>query len=104
MQSDSTEHIHHSEDPNLYMKRAVADIHKAMTEGGETRIDASEAYRGMQIMMGSRRHDLSPDEWRRFGHETVALPGQARLIPVVAIHPADGATVLVGDIEFVQMG
>ena len=49
---DSTEHIHHSEDPNLYMKRAVADIHQAMTEGTETRIDAAEAYRGMQIMMG----------------------------------------------------
>ncbi len=49
---DSTEHIHHSEDPNIYMKRAVADICKAMTEGTETRIDASEAYRGMQIMMG----------------------------------------------------
>ena len=49
---DSTEHIHHSEDPDLYMKRAVADVHKAMTEGAETRIDASEAYRGMQIMMG----------------------------------------------------
>lgn len=49
---DSSEHIHHSEDPALYMKRAVADVHKAMTEGSETRIDAPEAYRGMQIMTG----------------------------------------------------
>lgn len=49
---DSTEHIHHSEDPALYMKRAVADIYQAMTTGSETRIDASEAYRGMRIMMG----------------------------------------------------
>ena len=48
---DSTEHIHHSEDPALYMKRAVVDIYKAMIEGTETRIDAAEAYRGMQIMM-----------------------------------------------------
>ena len=48
---DSTEHIHHSEDPTLYMRRAVADIHQAMTQGTETRIDGSEAYRGMQIMM-----------------------------------------------------
>ncbi|NQU39577.1 MAG: Gfo/Idh/MocA family oxidoreductase [Lentisphaerae bacterium] len=49
---DSTENIHHSEDPVLYMKRAVADIRQAMTEHTETRIDASEAFRGMQIMMG----------------------------------------------------
>ena len=52
---DSTEHIHHSEDPALYMKRAVADIHKAMTEGTETRIDAAEALRGLRIMMGIYR-------------------------------------------------
>ena len=49
---DSIEHIHHSEDGALYMKRAVADIYKAMTEGTETRIESAEAYRGMQIMMG----------------------------------------------------
>ncbi len=49
---DSTEHIHHSEDPTLYMRRAVADVYKAMTEGSGTRIDVAEAYRGMQIMMG----------------------------------------------------
>ncbi len=49
---ESTEHIHHSEDPALYMKRAVSDIYRAMTEGTETRIDSDEAYRGMQIMMG----------------------------------------------------
>lgn len=49
---DSIEHIHHSEDEALYMKRAVADIYKAMTEGTETRIEAAEACRGMQIMMG----------------------------------------------------
>ncbi len=49
---DSSEHIHHSEDPTLYMRRAVADIGKAMREGKGTRIDAAEAYRGMQIMMG----------------------------------------------------
>lgn len=49
---DSTEHIHHSEDPTLYMRRAVADIHNAMTEGTATRIDASEAYCGLRIMMG----------------------------------------------------
>ncbi|MHC4884355.1 MAG: Gfo/Idh/MocA family protein [Planctomycetota bacterium] len=52
---DSTEHIHHSEDPALYMTRAVADVRRAMTEGTQTRIDASEAYRGMQIMMGIYR-------------------------------------------------
>jgi predicted dehydrogenase len=52
---DSTEHIHHSEDPALYMKRAVADIHKAMTEGAATRIDAAEAYRGLKIMLGIYR-------------------------------------------------
>jgi UDP-N-acetylglucosamine 3-dehydrogenase len=47
---DSGEHIHHSEDPALYMKRAVADFHRAMTTGSATRIDASEAYRALQLM------------------------------------------------------
>jgi len=49
---DSIEHIHHGEDPTLYMRRAVADIHRAMADDTATRIDAHEAYRGMQIMMG----------------------------------------------------
>jgi hypothetical protein len=58
------------------------------------------------FLMGtqSRRHTPAPDEWRRFGHETVALPGQARLIPVISLAPAADATILVGDIEVVQMG
>ncbi len=49
---DSSEHIHHSEDPTLYLRRAAADIHQAMTTGSATRIDPAEAFRGMQIMMG----------------------------------------------------
>ncbi|MCF7838920.1 MAG: Gfo/Idh/MocA family oxidoreductase [Candidatus Marinimicrobia bacterium] len=49
---DSTEHIHHSEDPTLYMRRAVADIDQAMTHGTATRIDATEAWRGLQILTG----------------------------------------------------
>ena len=58
------------------------------------------------FMMGaqSRRHDVSPDEWRRFAHETVALPGQARLIPVVSLQPAAGHAILMSDIEVVQVG
>lgn len=48
---NSSEHIHHSEDPALYMKRAVADIAHVMQNGGQTHIDEAEAMRGLEIMM-----------------------------------------------------
>lgn len=37
------------------MKRAAADVYRAMTEGGPTRIDASEAYRGLETTCGIYR-------------------------------------------------
>ena len=50
------------------------------------------------------RHAPAPDQWRRFDHETVALPGQARLIPVISLNPASDANILVRDIQVVQVG
>jgi hypothetical protein len=52
----------------------------------------------------SPRYELSPDAWRRFGHETVALPGQARFAAVISLAPAPNATILVGKVEVVQVG
>jgi predicted dehydrogenase len=49
---ETSEHFHHSEDPALYMKRAVKDIRDALNTGIETRIDASEACRGIEILLG----------------------------------------------------
>ncbi len=49
---ETSEHFHHSEDGALYMKRAAADVYRAMTEGMATRIDVGEAYRGLQIIAG----------------------------------------------------
>lgn len=48
----TNENFHHSEDPALYMKRAVQDISAAMRNGTPTLIDADEAYRGLEIMLG----------------------------------------------------
>lgn len=48
----TNEHFHHSEDGTLYVHRAYEDIYCAMTTGSSTRIDASEAYRGLEIIMG----------------------------------------------------
>ena len=48
----TNEHFHHSEDGALYMKRAAADILAALQNGTPTRIDASEGYRGLEIIMG----------------------------------------------------
>lgn len=47
----SDEHFHHSQDPSLYVTRAARDIVRAMSEGGPTLIDSSEAIRGLEIMM-----------------------------------------------------
>ncbi len=59
------EHFHHSADPALYMKRAAADVLAAVTTGSATRIDAAEAYRGLEIVLGiyesaRRRQLLTP--------------------------------------------
>ncbi|MBU4210985.1 MAG: Gfo/Idh/MocA family oxidoreductase [Verrucomicrobia bacterium] len=48
----TNEHFHHSEDPALYVKRALADIIHALQTGVPTRIDVGEAYRGLEIIMG----------------------------------------------------
>jgi len=48
----TNEHFHHSEDQALYMKRAAADICHAVNSGSATRLDASEAYRGLEIILG----------------------------------------------------
>ncbi|MEI6169258.1 MAG: Gfo/Idh/MocA family oxidoreductase [bacterium] len=48
----TNEHFHHSEDGTLYVHRAYEDIQRAMTTGSATRIDASEALRGLEIIMG----------------------------------------------------
>ncbi len=49
----TNEHFHHSEDGALYMKRAAADIHKAITSGSKTRIEPEEAMRGLEILLGT---------------------------------------------------
>lgn len=46
------EHFHHSADLALYMKRAAADVRDAINNGSPTLIDAAEAYRGLEIMLG----------------------------------------------------
>jgi len=46
------EHFHHSEDGTLYVHRALLDIVQALRTGSSTRIDADEAYRGLEIIMG----------------------------------------------------
>jgi len=49
---ETDEHFHHSSnDPVLYMKRAIEDIAAALTRGTATRIDADEAYRNTEIIM-----------------------------------------------------
>jgi predicted dehydrogenase len=49
---ETDEHFHHSsDDPVLYMKRAMEDIAAALTRGTATRIDADEAYRNTEIIM-----------------------------------------------------
>lgn len=48
----SEEHFHHSDDQALYMKRATADIYNAINNATPTRIDATEAYRGLEIILG----------------------------------------------------
>jgi len=45
------EHFHHSADPALYVKRALRDMVRALHDGGPTRIDVSEAYRGLEIIL-----------------------------------------------------
>lgn len=45
------EHFHHSKDPTLYVERACQDIHRALCIGIPTRIDAEEAYRGLEIIL-----------------------------------------------------
>jgi len=47
----TNEHFHHSEDGTLYVQRANEDIHRALTTGAATRIDAAEALRGLEIIM-----------------------------------------------------
>ncbi len=49
----TNEHFHHSEDGTLYVQRAYEDIHRALTTGAPTRIDASEALRGLEIIMAA---------------------------------------------------
>jgi UDP-N-acetylglucosamine 3-dehydrogenase len=49
---ETDEHFHHSADPALYMKRAAADVRNAINTGSPTLIDAAEAYRGLEIMLG----------------------------------------------------
>jgi len=49
----TNEHFHHSEDGTLYVQRAYEDIHRALTTGSDTRIDASEALRGLEIIMAA---------------------------------------------------
>ncbi len=48
----TNEHFHHSEDGTLYVHRALLDIVQALRTGSATRIDAAEAYRGLEIIMG----------------------------------------------------
>lgn len=53
----TNEHFHHSEDMALYMKRAAMDIARALLQGMPTRIDADEAWRGLEILMGIYESD-----------------------------------------------
>lgn len=48
----TNEHFHHSEDGTLYVHRALIDIVQALRTGAATRIEADEAYRGLEIIMG----------------------------------------------------
>lgn len=50
---ETEEHFHHSDDnPALYITRALEDIVAAVMTGKETLIDAEQAYRGLEIIMG----------------------------------------------------
>lgn len=49
----TNEHFHHSEDGTLYFQRAYQDIELALRTGAATRIDAGEALRGLEIIMGA---------------------------------------------------
>ncbi len=49
----TNEHFHHSEDGTLYVHRAYEDIHRALTTGAATRIDASEALRGLELIVAA---------------------------------------------------
>jgi predicted dehydrogenase len=49
----TNEHFHHSEDGNLYFRRAYQDIEQALRTGAATRIDAAEALRGLEIILGA---------------------------------------------------
>jgi predicted dehydrogenase len=48
----TNEHFHHSEDGALYVQRAYEDFQRALNDGGATRLDAAEALRGLEIIMG----------------------------------------------------
>ncbi len=49
----TNEHFHHSEDGTLYVHRAYEDVHRALTTGTATRIDAGEALRGLEIIVAA---------------------------------------------------
>lgn len=49
----TNEHFHHSEDQALYVQRVYEDVHRALTTGAATRIDATEALRGLEIIMAA---------------------------------------------------
>lgn len=49
----TNEHFHHSEDGALYVQRAYEDFGRALTAGAATRLDAAEAYRGLEIIMAA---------------------------------------------------
>lgn len=52
----------------------------------------------------SGRFTASPDEWRWFSMETVALPGQTQISPMMAISEAEDATMLLDDASLVEVG
>jgi hypothetical protein len=49
----TNEHFHHSEDGTLYVHPAYEDIHRALRTGAATRIDATEAVRGLEIIIAA---------------------------------------------------
>lgn len=49
----TNEHFHHSEDGTLYVHRAYEDVHRALTTGAASRIDAGEALRGLEIIVAA---------------------------------------------------
>ena len=70
----TNEHFHHSEDSNLYVTRALADIVQGLKTGRPTRIDAEGAVRGLEII-------LAIYESARLG-KTVRLPLQQEEFPL----------------------